>query len=402
MRRLPIPGRSRSSRNRLLGVAAAGALALIGLPQSATAAETASVVPVTAAKAGAGVRPIDGAYIVRLKPGADARGLARALSVSPRYVYEKAVNGFAADLTQGQLRALQRQNSVLAIEQDEWVDQASDATQTNPPSWGIDRVDQRNLPLSASYTSIANGAGVHAYVIDTGIDVTHPDFGGRAEFDLNVIDKKNTDCDGHGTHVAGTIGSNTYGVAKGVRLHAVKILDCAGAGRTAATIKAIDWVTKNAQKPAVANTSWNWTWNNTLAASLTSMMDSGVFLATSGGNTGADSCDRLPRGLTQTTAVGATDITDNRASYSSIGACVDLYAPGSSILSTQPNNTTAVFSGTSMATPHVAGIAALYKSVNGDTTQAALGTWLTTNATPGVVQGNLSGTPNLLAYTGGL
>lgn len=412
MRRTAISVRSRFGIPGILAVVTVTAASMLLSPPGAASAtgqhsatngaSTEAIVPVTAPQATGTVRPISGAYIVRLKQGADPRGLAKALSVSPRFVYDTAVNGFAADLTQGQLRALQREKSVAGIEQDAWVDQAHEATQTNPPSWGIDRVDQRNLPLSASYTSTATGAGVHAYVIDSGIDVSHPDFGGRAQFDLNVIDRKDTDCDGHGTHVAGTVGSRSYGVAKGVSLHAVKMLNCRGSGSTSATIEAIDWVTANAQKPAVANTSWNWTWSDTLAASLTAMMDSGVFLATSGGNTGTDSCDRLPRGLTQATVVGATTSTDGRASYSSTGACIDLYAPGSEITSTQPGNATDTWNGTSMATPHVAGIAALYKSAHGDTGQAALSTWLTSNATPGAVQGDLVGTPNLLAYTGGL
>ncbi|HET8662666.1 MAG TPA: S8 family peptidase [Micromonosporaceae bacterium] len=362
----------------------------------------APLLAVTAAPAGAEVRPIAGGYIVQLRSGTDVSGLVHALGVRPEHTYQAALTGFAAALTGGQLRALRANPAVVSIEQDAWLDGALDTTQLNPPAWGIDRIDQQNLPLSASYTYTATGAGVHAYIIDTGIDVTHPDFQGRATFDFNAIDRRNTDCQGHGTHVAGTVGSASYGVAKGVRLHAVKMLNCAGSGKNSATLKAIDWVTANAVEPAVANTSWNWTFSTTLATAIANMINSGVFLATSAGNTGDNSCDRLPRAVTAAVAVAASDVNDNRASFSSVGPCVDIYAPGVSILSTQPNNTTALFSGTSMATPHVAGVAALYKSANGDTSQAVLHDWLTGNATAGVVGGDLVGTPNLLLFTSGL
>jgi subtilisin family serine protease len=346
-----------------------------------------------------GAQPVEGAYIVQLHRGVDSRGLARALQVSPRYVYQAALNGFAADLTAGQLRALRGNPAVVRIEPDASLGNVLDDTQTNPPAWGIDRIDERKLPLDNQYAYSFDGTGVHAYVIDSGIDVTHPDFEGRATFDFNAIGGPDTDCDGHGTHVAGTIGSETYGVAKNVRLHAVKMINCAGGGTTSATIMAIDWVTANAQKPAVANTSWNWPYVETVAAALTAMMSSGVFLAASGGNTGGYSCDRLPRGLDATLAVGATTITDTRAGFSSTGPCVDLYAPGVSILSTQPRNKTALFSGTSMASPHAAGVAVLYKDEFGDASQATISAHLTNIATRGVLQGNLVDTPNLLVFS---
>ncbi|HET8661661.1 MAG TPA: S8 family peptidase [Micromonosporaceae bacterium] len=384
---------------RLLVVAAGMAVAVPLAAAPAAAAPIGPLAPLMTVAAEPGVQAIAGAYIVQVKPGADPAALARGLGVSPRYTYDSAVLGFAATLSDRQLAALRRSPQVLLVEQDAAVSNALDTTQLNPPAWGIDRIDQRNLPLSASFTYTGTGSGVHAYIIDTGIDRAHPNFGGRATFDFNAIDTNNTDCNSHGTHVAGTIGSASYGVAKAVRLHGVKMLNCSGSGTTSATINAVNWVRSNAVRPAVANTSWNWTYSTTLESALVNMINSGVFLATSGGNTGGDSCDRLPRRILAATAVAATDSTDTRASFSSIGACIDIYAPGVSIRSTIPGGSSGLKSGTSMASPHVAGVAALYKSRFGDASQATVNAWLVNNATAGVVRGSLSGTPNRLLFT---
>ncbi len=393
---------SRSWRARLLtfGAIAATTLATaVALPSPALAAGApyrAVPVPITAPAADGTVTVIPGAYLVTFRPGADPGVALRALKATSRLDLGRALNGFAADLTARQVGELQHSADVQSIERVAWHHGVLDTTQNNPPSWGIDRIDQSALPLSASYTYTATGAGVHAYIIDSGVDASHPNFGNRAQFNYNSIDSNNTDCNGHGTHVAGTIGSTSYGVAKSATLHGVKWLNCAGSGTTSSAVAAVNWVTNNHVKPAVANTSWNMTYSSTLATALTNMMNSGVFLATSAGNTGGNSCDRLPRNLTASLVVAATTRTDARASYSSIGTCVDIYGPGSAIVSTLPGNTTGSYNGTSMSTPHAAGIAVLYKATYGDTTQATLHAWIINNATTGVVTGSLSGTPNRL------
>ena len=391
---------------RLRRVAAAAGItattvvaALLTLPQPAMAAGgpyRATAVAITTPQAAGDVTVIPGAYVVTMKPGTDAAAPARALRTTPTAYFSRAVNGFAARLTAAQVAELSHNANVLSIERDVIQYDVIDATQSNPPSWGLDRIDQTNLPLSRSYTYNSTGSGVHAYVIDSGIQANHADFGGRAQFAYNAIDSNNTDCNGHGTHVAGTIGGTSHGVAKNVRLYGVKWLNCSGGGTLSAAVGAVDWVTRNANKPAVANASWNYTYSSTLATALTNMMNSGVFLAASAGNTGGNSCDRLPRNLTAALVVAATTNTDARASYSSTGSCVDIYAPGSAIVSTYPTSTTASLNGTSMATPHAAGVAALYKATYGDASQATVHNWIVNNATTGVVGGSLSGTPNRL------
>ncbi|MCP3804270.1 S8 family peptidase [Allokutzneria sp. A3M-2-11 16] len=387
-------------------VAVLSAAATLSALAMTTATAAPHEAPLITTAASATVQPVKDSYIVLLDPaqaGAHANSVAAAANVVPNAVYDAAVTGFSATLTPAQLRTLRRDPAVKSIEQDVLVTDALDATQQNPPSWGIDRVDQKNLPLSKSYTYNVNGSGVHAYIIDTGITPSHPDYGGRATFDHNAIDTNNTDCHGHGTHVAGTIGSNTYGIAKGARLHGVKMMNCSGGATTTSAINAINWVTQNAQKPAVANTSWNFTASASLETAIRNMISSGVFLATSAGNTSGNSCDRLPRKVETATVVASSDSNDGRSSFSSTGSCVDLYAPGGSIISTVRTGGSGTMSGTSMATPHVAGVAALYKSKFGDAPSATVHNWLNTNATPNVVNGGATGgTVNRLLFTAGL
>ncbi|WP_033439849.1 S8 family peptidase [Saccharothrix sp. NRRL B-16314] len=386
------------------------ALAILAALSAATGATTATAgaeplhqADVVLATASATVHPIKDSYIVTL--GTTARSgaeVAATTGVTPTHVWNAAFHGFAAKLTPAQLRKLSRDPAVTAIEQDVLVTDALDATQVNPPSWGIDRVDQRNLPLSSTFNYTYTGAGVHAYIIDTGITPGHVDYGGRATFDYNAYDTNNTDCHGHGTHVAGTIGSNTYGIAKGVRLHGVKMMSCSGGATTTSAINAINWVTANHTKPAVANTSWNFTASASLETAIRNMISTGVFLATSAGNTGGNSCDRLPRKVETASVVASSTNTDARSSFSSTGACVDLYAPGSSIVSTVRTGGSGTMSGTSMATPHVAGVAALYKQRYGDQSSATVHNWLNASATPNVVSGGTTGgTVNRLLFTNG-
>jgi subtilisin family serine protease len=368
---------------------------------------TAMALAATPAQAGSGplvqvdaatAEVVAGQYIVTLKPNASPHGVAAALGVSPRYVYGSAVRGFAASLSDGQLRALQRDPAVATIEHNQVVH--ADTTQLNPPSWGLDRIDQHNLPLSASYTYTASGAGVTAYIIDTGINASHPDFGGRAAVAFDAIGGNGVDCHGHGTHVAGTIGSTTYGVAKSTQLRGVRVLDCSGSGSTAGVIAGIDWVTNNSTGPSVANMSLGGGKSTALNNSTAALANSGVTIAVAAGNSAANACNSSPSSTPEAITVAASDINDNSASFTNFGRCVDLYAPGVSITSTWLGTDTLTISGTSMATPHVAGVAALYKSsVGGDPSSAAVASFITGSATSGVLNGVPRRTPNLLLFT---
>jgi subtilisin family serine protease len=361
-------------------------------PVAARAGETA---PLLAAAPGKG---IDGQYIVVLNEGANPRAVAAIAGVTPRHVYEAALDGFSASLNQGQLTALQHNGSVKYIEQDQVVEVS--ATQTGA-TWGIDRIDQRDLPLNGTYNYTPTGSGVRAYIIDTGINTGHTNFGGRASLAWDGIGDGNQDCNGHGTHVAGTVGSSTYGVAKAVTLIGVRVFGCGSSGSNSTIIAGINWTAANAVKPAVANLSLGGPASTATDDAVNGLINAGVVAVVAAGNDGLNACSYSPARVPNAITVGSTTSTDARSSFSNYGTCVDVFAPGSSILSTWIGSTSATntISGTSMASPHVAGVAALYLQGNTTATAATVANAIITTSTANKVTSAGTGSPNRLVYS---
>lgn len=369
----------------------------------------------SAAKEEKFVRSVDaipGRYIVVLSEKASGReGLASAESASiglaGEYranidkIYETALKGFSAEMSEDDAIALSKDERVLFVEEDAWLMSTSiqpDAT------WGIDRIDQRTQPLNTSFQYTASGAGVHAYIIDSGIRTTHQEFGGRA---INSVDFTNdgqngSDCYGHGTHVAGTVGSSTYGVAKNVTLYSVRVLRCDGSGMVSELVAAVNWVTANRINPAVANISITASGtSNTLDNALASSIASGVTYSVSAGNFGSNACNYSPARAPNALTVGAIASNDYRPGYSNQGPCLDLYAPGNGVLSLSNGDdvSTRFMNGTSMASPHVAGVAALYLESNPNASPATVTQQIMNGTTEGVVWNTDGVSPNRLLHS---
>ncbi|MFE0627223.1 S8 family peptidase [Streptomyces sp. NPDC058864] len=392
------------------------ALAALPAPSPAQAHTPVALAPLLGVGA---PNSIPGRYIVTLAPGSDPSSVASAAGITPAHVYDSVMRGFAAPLTGRQLARVRALPSVRGVEQDTTVilpaeDRVPVATGrrmpgTPPPPggtgrfWGLERVNNR-APATHGFTVRATGAKVTAYIIDSGIDFTHPEFGGRARPGIDEMeddDRDAADCAGHGTHVAGTVGGEHTGIARGVSLVSVRVLDCEARGPNSGIIAGINWVARNAVRPAVANISLGGLYSPTMNESLDALARSGVFPVVAAGNDDVSSCAISPASATEAFTVAAIDRADHRAPFSNFGSCVNLNAPGVDIASAFPGGLYAVMSGTSMAAPHVTGIAALYKDTYGDAGFESLKKWLLDHATP-TTAAEPWGTPRLVAFTGDL
>ncbi|PLX31846.1 MAG: peptidase S8, partial [Ignavibacteria bacterium] len=346
-------------------------------------------------------------YIVVFKEGVGnpdviVDEVTRGNGTKVHYRYRHALKGFAATIPEAALEGISRNPLVDYIEPDGVV--TAGTTQTSPPSWGLDHIDQHNLPRDYSYTYQTDGTGVTVYIIDSGIRWDHAEYFGRAVIggkDFIDNDDWAYDCHGHGTHVAGTVGGTTVGVAKGVSLYPIRVLACNGSGSYSAVIAGIDWVTANHTSPAVANMSLGGGYSTSLNTAVNNSVAAGVVYAVSAGNDNTNACTKSPASAASALTVGSSTSSDYRSSFSNYGSCVDIFAPGSSIYSSTMTSTTsyASWSGTSMASPHVAGVAALYLEANQTATPAQVEAAIKNGATSGVLNNIGTGSPNLLLYS---
>ena len=375
----------------------------------------AAALPASAAELRSVEEPIKGQYIVvlkddgdstiRTKSGVDAMSIAAdmaaAYGLDVERVYEHALKGFV--ITNAGEKVLEKvlwDDRVAFVEQDGMA--YLNPTQSGA-TWGLDRVDQRNRPLNGTYIYNTTATNVRAYIIDSGVLASHSQFGGRVSGGASYINdgRGTSDCNGHGTHVAGTVAGSTHGVAKGARIIPIRVFGCTGGSSNSTIIAGIDWVRANHIKPAVANMSLGGGASSATDTATNNLINAGVTVVVAAGNSNADACGFSPARVANAITVGSTTSTDARSSFSNIGSCVNIFAPGSSITSAWSTSNTAVntISGTSMASPHVAGVAALFLAGSPSASPATVRSNIYSRATLNVLTGLGSGSPNRMLYS---
>ncbi|MEY2228017.1 MULTISPECIES: S8 family peptidase [Streptomyces] len=404
---------------RFVARVATAALVALAPVAAGTASSSAAAPEPTPAPLVASANAVPGQYIVTLDKGVDAVKLAKTLGVKPTFTYGTALNGFAVPLTPLQLTIVRNALGVKSVEEDTKVSAPSSRSRDDgastlgvASSWGLDRIDQKtdwdkdNGKGDGSFTVNGNGAGVTAYILDTGIDYTHTEFGSRATFGYDAMPDAATqqglDCNGHGTHVAGTVGGKTYGVATKVSLVGVRVLGCDGQGSYAGMIAGLDWVAKNAKKPAVLNGSLGGSLSKALNDAATALSDAGVLPVLAAGNDAKDACQVSPASADRVVTVAASNRYEEETSFSNWGTCVELYAPGEEIVSAKLGGGSRTESGTSMAAPHVTGVAALYLQEHPTETPGAIAEFIEEETTKDVLSKVSKSSPNQLLNTGGL
>jgi subtilisin family serine protease len=395
--------------------AAALLLAPLVLVPTAASAGTTAPTPAPLLRSG---RAVAGQYIVTLRKNYDAAETVKAAGVQARYTYGHVMHGFAASLTSTQLDRVRRTPGVESVEENGTASAFGDlgsrggrrgagsgvhrgvGTRATATSWGLDRIDQRTLPLDRQITTAGDGEGATAYIMDTGIDYNHAEFGGRAVPGFDAIDdgRNGRDCAGHGTHVAGTVGGATYGVAPAASLVSVRVLDCNGEGDWASVIAGFDWVAQNATQPAVLNASLGGSYSAAVNDAADALADAGVLPVVAAGNSSEDACGVSPASADRVLTLGATDRNDSETDFSNYGRCLSMYAPGQDIVSARLGGGSTTMSGTSMASPHAAGTAVLYKAAHPTASAETVADWLSAQSTKEVLTVS-EGSPNELLFT---
>ncbi|MFI8344419.1 S8 family peptidase [Streptomyces sp. NPDC085639] len=386
----------------------ATALLVTVTPVAAATASSAAPEP-TPAPLLTAANPIPESYIVTLDKSASPAKVAAALGVKAKFTYSSALNGFSATLTEKQLQAARKTAGVKSVAQDALVTAppapaSGVATKAPSNSWGLDRIDQRFLPLDNEFSPNTNGQGVTAYILDSGIDFRHTEFGGRARpgFDAIGDGRNGADCNGHGTHVAGTVGGETFGVAHKVSLVSVRVLGCDGRGPWSGIIAGLDWVANNARQPAVLNASLGGDRFEPVNDATNALFNRGVLPIVAAGNENVDARRVSPASTPNAVTVGATNRYDQETDFSNWGEVLDLYAPGQDIISARNGGGSVSLNGTSMAAPHVAGVAALYKAAHPTASPTEVANFLKNGATEDVIQSLSDNGPDKLLFTNGL